>query len=72
MQLTIVMVTHDLDTLVDVTDRIAFLADKRVAEIGSWAKLQASNDLAVHQYFHNPRALVRNKSLKEGQDGNSS
>lgn len=71
LQLTIVMVTHDLDTLVDVTDRIAFLAYKRVVEVGSWDKLQASNDPEVHQYFHSARALVRNKQAQEGRDGNT-
>ncbi|HXL84038.1 MAG TPA: ABC transporter ATP-binding protein, partial [Casimicrobiaceae bacterium] len=30
LQLTVVMITHDLDTLVSLSDRIAVLADQRV------------------------------------------
>jgi phospholipid/cholesterol/gamma-HCH transport system ATP-binding protein len=54
--LTIVMVTHDLDTLWQVADRVAVLADGKVQAIGSMLALSASNNPSVRQFFDGPRA----------------
>ena len=54
--LTVVMVTHDLDTLWRVADRVAVLADGRVAGLGSMRALAQSEVPEVKAYFTGPRA----------------
>jgi len=54
--LTVVMVTHDLDTLWQVTDRVAVLADGRVQGSGAMAELAQSDNAAVRAYFDGPRS----------------
>jgi phospholipid/cholesterol/gamma-HCH transport system ATP-binding protein len=53
--LTIVMVTHDLDLLWQVADRVAVLADGKVKAAGSMAELAAIDDPAVRRFFDGPR-----------------
>lgn len=53
--LTIVMVTHDLDLLWQVADRVAVLADGKVQNIGSMAELAAIDKPSVRQFFDGPR-----------------
>ena len=54
--LTVFMVTHDLDSLYSVCDRIAALADKRVAMAGTVEDMLACNHPWVRSYFHGKRA----------------
>lgn len=53
--LTIVMVTHDLDTLWRITDRVAFLSEGHILEFAPIAKLTQSKKAAIVTYFHGPR-----------------
>ncbi len=53
--LTVVMVTHDLDLLWQVSDRIAVLADGKVQAVGSMQELAASDNPAVKHFFDGPR-----------------
>jgi phospholipid/cholesterol/gamma-HCH transport system ATP-binding protein len=53
--LTIVMVTHDLDLLWQVADRVAVLADGKVKAAGSMAELAAIDDPAIRRFFDGPR-----------------
>ena len=52
--LTILMVTHDLDSLYAVCDRIAVLLDKRVV-VGTMAEMLEYDHPWVREYFHGPR-----------------
>ena len=52
--LTVFMVTHDLDTLVAVCDRIAVLVDKRLI-IGTMAELLDNPHPWIQAYFRGPR-----------------
>lgn len=52
--LTVVMVTHDLDSLAAVCDRIAALVDKR-ALVGTLAELRNSDHPWLRAYFDGPR-----------------
>lgn len=52
---TVFMVTHDLDSLAAVTDRIAALVDKQVT-VGTMADHMAAEDPWLREYFHGPRA----------------
>lgn len=54
--LSIVMVTHDLDTLWHVADRVAVLAEGRVVGLGSMAELAKQDTPAVQAYFTGARA----------------
>ncbi len=54
--LTVVMVTHDLDTLWQVADRVAVLADGQVAALGTMAALSTSKIDSVKAYFVGPRS----------------
>jgi len=52
--LTVLMVTHDLDSLHAVCDRIAVLLDKRVV-VGTMQEMLAYDHPWVREYFHGPR-----------------
>jgi phospholipid/cholesterol/gamma-HCH transport system ATP-binding protein len=54
--LTVVMVTHDLDTLWQVADRVAVLADGQVSALGSMQALSKSEQASVKPYFEGPRS----------------
>jgi phospholipid/cholesterol/gamma-HCH transport system ATP-binding protein len=54
--LTIVLVTHDLDLLWQVCDRIAVLGDARVLATGSMEELSHLEHPIIRGYFDDPRA----------------
>ncbi len=55
--LTVYMVTHDLDTIFTVCDRVAVLADRRIVRTGSPAELQHyPNHPWIKEYFCGERA----------------
>ena len=56
MGLTVFLVTHDLDTLHAVCDRIAVLAERKVLVTGTMAEMLKVDHPWVHEYFHGPRA----------------
>ncbi len=53
--LTVVMITHDLDLLWRVADRVAFMIEGRIAGIGTMQELSTSDLPLVREYFHGPR-----------------
>lgn len=53
--LSVFLVTHDLDTLYTITDRVAVLAQKRVLVADQIDAVAATNDAWIHEYFHGPR-----------------
>ena len=53
--LTVVMVTHDLDSLWRIADRVVVLGEGHVLGMGTMEQLAASEDPAVRNYFHGPR-----------------
>ena len=54
--LTVFMVTHDLDSLHTICDRIAVLAEKRVLLAGPMDEMLKEDHPWVREYFHGPRA----------------
>jgi phospholipid/cholesterol/gamma-HCH transport system ATP-binding protein len=55
--LTVYMVTHDLDTIFTVCDRVAVLADKKIVRTGSPTELQRQpNHPWIKEYFCGERA----------------
>ena len=57
--LTVVMVTHDLDTIRDLCDRIAVLAERRIVALGSLAEVTAIRHPFVRDYFLGTRGARR-------------
>lgn len=57
--LTVFMVTHDLDSLHAVCDRIAVLADRQVITVGTMATMLASEHPWVRAYFRGTRSRAR-------------
>ena len=54
--LTVFLITHDLDTLYAICDRIAVLADRKVIACAPIAEVEQLDHPWVQEYFHGPRA----------------
>ena len=54
--LTVFLITHDLDTLYAICDRIAVLADRKVVICAPMAEVERFEHPWVQEYFHGPRA----------------
>lgn len=54
--LTVYMVTHDLDSLFSVCDRIAVLGDRKVKAVGTIEEMVQSDDAWMKRYFRGERA----------------
>jgi len=53
--LTVFMITHDLDSLYAITDKVAVLADRRVVAKAAVAELERSDHPWIREYFLGPR-----------------
>ncbi|WP_298164249.1 ATP-binding cassette domain-containing protein [Novosphingobium sp.] len=53
--LTVFLITHDLDTLYEICDRVAVIADKRVIAVGTIPELIATDHPWIKAYFNGPR-----------------
>jgi phospholipid/cholesterol/gamma-HCH transport system ATP-binding protein len=53
--LTVFLVTHDLDTLYTICDRVAVLSQKRVLVADTLDKVERFDDAWVQEYFQGPR-----------------
>jgi phospholipid/cholesterol/gamma-HCH transport system ATP-binding protein len=60
--LTVFMITHDLDSLYAICDKVAVLADKRVIEKASVAELERSDHPWIKEYFLGPRGRAATKA----------
>lgn len=56
--LTIFLITHDLDTLHAICDRVAVLADHKVIAVGTIDELLALDHPWIQEYFNGPRGRV--------------
>ena len=63
--LTVFMVTHDLDSLNAICDRIAVLAEKRVLVVGPMADMLRHGHSWMREYFHGVRARAAQPKLRE-------
>jgi phospholipid/cholesterol/gamma-HCH transport system ATP-binding protein len=55
LDLTVFMITHDLDTLYEITDRVAVIADKKVVAVAPVQELEKSDHPWIREYFLGPR-----------------
>jgi phospholipid/cholesterol/gamma-HCH transport system ATP-binding protein len=63
--LTIMVVTHDLDLLWRVADRVAVLGEGRVQGIGSMDELSASDNPLIREYFYGPRGRAAREQARK-------
>ena len=59
--LTVFLITHDLDTLYAICDRVAVLADRKVLVNAPIAEVERFDHPWLQEYFHGPRARAARK-----------
>ena len=65
LDLTVVMITHDLDSVFDVCDRVAVLVDGKVV-VGPTEQVAAFDHPWIRRYFNDPRALKARGKAADG------
>jgi phospholipid/cholesterol/gamma-HCH transport system ATP-binding protein len=65
LDLTVVMITHDLDTLFATCERVAVLVDGKVV-VGPLSEVRQSSHPWIQHYFNGPRAR---RALREENGG---
>ncbi|MDQ3143479.1 MAG: ABC transporter ATP-binding protein [Pseudomonadota bacterium] len=65
LELTVFLITHDLDTLHTICDRVAVLADHKVVAVGTIAELLSLDHPWIQEYFNGPRGRAAADSYKE-------
>jgi phospholipid/cholesterol/gamma-HCH transport system ATP-binding protein len=64
MRLTVFLVTHDIDSLNTIADRIAALVDKHT-RVGTMADMLRDEHPWIREYFHGPRGRAALAATKE-------
>lgn len=67
--LTVVIITHDLDLLWQVADRVAVLGEGRVLGSGSMTELAAMEHPAIRDYFDSPRGRAAQAQRQHREGG---
>jgi phospholipid/cholesterol/gamma-HCH transport system ATP-binding protein len=62
--LTVFLITHDLDTLYAICDRVAVLADRKVVAIGTIPELLALDHEWIQEYFRGPRGRAAEEAVE--------
>ena len=57
--ITVVMITHDLDTIYNIVDRMAVLADKKTVALGTLDEVLESDHPFVEEFFKNDAVTRR-------------
>jgi len=65
--LTVFLITHDLDTLYAICDRVAVLADRQVIAVGTIPQLLDSDHPWIQEYFGGPRARAATATHEAGK-----
>jgi phospholipid/cholesterol/gamma-HCH transport system ATP-binding protein len=61
--LTVFLITHDLDSLYEICDRVAVLADRHVIAVGTIPELLALDHPWIQEYFNGPRGRAAKASI---------
>lgn len=67
MGLTVFLITHDLDTLHAICDRVAVLSEGRVVATGTIAELMQLDHPWIQEYFAGPRGRAAERSSPRGR-----
>ncbi|MHA6334455.1 ABC transporter ATP-binding protein [Qipengyuania sp. CAU 1752] len=65
--LTVFLITHDLDTLYEICDRVAVLADKQVIAVGTIPELLETDHPWIQEYFNGTRGRAAQDSQKRAK-----
>ncbi len=65
--LTILIITHDLDTLYTITDRVAVLAEKKVVATAPVGELERSGHPWIRTYFNGPRGRAAQDARRRNE-----
>ena len=68
--LSVFLVTHDLDTLYTICDRVAVLAEKRVLVADRLDVVAATDNPWIHEYFHGPRGRAAEQAASGAPGSN--
>ena len=68
LEITIIIITHDLDTLFTVCEKVAVLVDKKLV-FDTIENLLQSDHEWIQSYFHGPRARNAQSALKDEHHG---
>lgn len=60
--LTVFLITHDLDTLYEICDRVAVIAEKKIIAVGTIPELIATGHPWIEEYFNGPRGRAAQAS----------
>ena len=60
--LTVFMITHDLDSLYAITDKVAVVADKRIVAKATVQELERSDHPWIKEYFLGPRGRAAHRA----------
>ena len=64
---TMFLITHDLDTLYAICDRVAVLADRKVLITAPIAEVERFQHPWVQEYFHGPRGRAAQQAVAQSQ-----
>jgi phospholipid/cholesterol/gamma-HCH transport system ATP-binding protein len=62
--LTVFLITHDLDTLYAICDRVAVIADRKVIAVGTIPELLALDHQWIQEYFRGPRGRAAEEAVE--------
>jgi phospholipid/cholesterol/gamma-HCH transport system ATP-binding protein len=62
--LTVFLITHDLDTLYTICDRVAVLSDRTVVAVGTIPELLALDHEWIQEYFRGPRGRAAEEAVE--------
>ena len=62
--LTVFLITHDLDTLYAICDRVAVLSDRKVVAVGTIPELLALDHEWIQEYFRGPRGRAAEEAVE--------
>ena len=65
--LTVFLITHDLDTLYEICDRVAVLADRKVIAVGTIPELLETDHPSIDEYFNGPRGRAARASQERAE-----
>ena len=65
--LTVFLITHDLDTLYEICDRVAVLADGKVIAVGTIPELLETDHPWIEEYFNGPRGRAAKASQERAE-----
>jgi len=66
--LTVFLITHDLDTLYEICDRVAVIADKTIIAVGTIPELVATGHPWIEEYFNGPRGRSAHATHMRGEN----